>query len=600
MPMTGERTGERAGERTGLLGRRRRRAERTPEITTPPAGTVLPAHVRTGAPDVPVTSVTPALPPGWEAAIGGEPTLRINGGGRREALTRLDPGDAPGQGRGPSRRSMPMPMPPAAANGDPSGPVPRGPEGHEDGGPGRTAGDGPHGRGHRGAAADGAQPPQGPPAPDNESRTGGAGGNPAPAEGPAPQTPTSPAIDIQVNALQAMCRQVFGFRLAMIALATPTALVNANDGLPTRLVGAAVVVTFMTSYVLFRDWERFGPLLLRHPSLLAADTLFGALLLIAAGPDSTLAYVSVCTPLLAGLVYGWRGAAVFASLQALLLLLIHAAQEDPAPGITESALLPGLCVIAGAVGSSLRNLMLRFGAATQALTTVQARLAVTEAVSAERARLAREMHDSVAKTLHGVALAADGLTTSANADRMDPALVRQQAALVARSARRAAAESRELLADLRRESDPSQATDVLVELAARTRDFSARTGLTAVYRPTGAHAVPPVPPAVARQLLTIASEAMENAHRHAHPTRVDVSAGVHGDLLRISVHDDGRGLPPGTTLEQLRRAGHFGLVGMVERAASVGARIRIGRGGRPQGTEVRLELPLAALTTPTA
>ncbi len=36
-----------------------------------------------------------------------------------------------------------------------------------------------------------------------------------------------------------MCRQVFGFRLAMIALATPTALVNANDGFPTRLVGAA-------------------------------------------------------------------------------------------------------------------------------------------------------------------------------------------------------------------------------------------------------------------------------------------------------------------------------------------------------------------------
>ncbi|WP_432117131.1 histidine kinase [Streptomyces sp. bgisy032] len=422
-----------------------------------------------------------------------------------------------------------------------------------------------------------------------------------PVDPPAAATPSpgGPALDIQINALQAMCRQVFGFRLAMIALATPSALINAHEGLPTRLVGAAVVVTFMTSYVLFRDWERFGPLLLRHPTLLAADTLFGALLLISAGPGSTLAYVSVCTPLLAGLVYGWRGAAGFASLQGLLLLLIHAAQENPPPGIAEATLLPGLCVIAGAVGSSLRNLMLRFGTATQALTTVQARLAVTEAVSAERARLAREMHDSVAKTLHGVALAADGLTTSANAERMDPVLVRQQAALVARSARRAAAESRELLADLRRESDPSQATDVLVELAARTRDFSTRTGLPAVYRPTGAHAVPPVPPAVARQLLTIASEAMENAHRHAGPTRVDVSAGVHGDLLRISVYDDGRGLPAGTTLEQLRRAGHFGLVGMVERAASVGARIRIGRGGHPKGTEVRLELPLAALTTPT-
>ncbi|MEZ3182433.1 two-component sensor histidine kinase [Streptomyces pimonensis] len=449
------------------------------------------------------------------------------------------------------------------------------------------------------SAAGGAEPPQGPPAPDDGSRTGGAGENPRPAEGRTHPPRPAPDVQIQVNALQALCRQAFGFRLAMIALATPSALLNAAPGWSTRLVAIAVVVTFMVSYVLFRDWERFGPLLLRHPTLLAADTLFGALLLISAGPDTTLAYVSVCTPLLAGLVYGWRGAAVFASLQGLILLLVHAALDDPHTDPAEPLLLPGLCVIAGAVGSSLRNLMLRLGTATRALTAVQARLAVTEAVGAERARLAREMHDSVAKTLHGVALAADGLAGTAGTPHMDPALVRQQAELVARSARRAAAESRELLADLRRESDPGQGTDVLVELAARTRDFSERTGVPTTYRPTGEHAVPPVPPAVARQLLTIASEAMENAHRHARPTRVDVHAGVHGDLLRISVYDDGTGIPPGTDLEQLRRTGHFGLVGMVERAASVGASIRIGRGAHTRGTEVRLELSLAAVTTPT-
>ncbi|MEV0690901.1 ATP-binding protein [Streptomyces sp. NPDC050388] len=419
----------------------------------------------------------------------------------------------------------------------------------------------------------------------------------------APAPALAPDIDIQINALQALCRQVFGFRLAMTALAAPAALLNAGPGWGTRLVGIAVVVTFMASYVLFRDWERFGPLLLRHPTLLAADTLFGALILISAGPDSLLAYVSVCTPLLAGLVYGWRGAAVFASLQGLILLLVYATLADSRAGLTETLFLPGTCVLAGAVGSSLRGLMLRFGTATRALTEVRARLAATEAVNEERARLAREMHDSVAKTLYGVALAADGLAASASAGHMNAALVRRQAELVARSARRAAAESRELLADLRREPDPSAGTepekdtDVLAELATQTRTFSTRTGLPTAFRRTGDHPSA-VPPAVARQLLTIVEEAMENAHRHAAPTRVDVSAGVHGDLLRISVHDDGRGLPPGTDLEQLRREGHFGLVGMVERAASVGARIRIGRGTRPRGTEVRLELPLPATTPP--
>ncbi len=441
----------------------------------------------------------------------------------------------------------------------------------------------PHGR----AAADGAEPPQGPPASDDESSTGGSGGNTQHAH------PHAPALALQVNALQAMCRQVFGFRLAMIALAAPAALLNANPGLGVRLVGAAVVVTFMVSYALFRDWERFGPLLLRHPTLLAADTLFGSLLLISAGPDTTLAYVSVCTPLLAGIAYSWRGAAVFASLQSLILLLVQTALPHAHRTPADTLLLPGFCVITGAVGSTLRGLLLRFGTATQALTAMRARLAVTEAISEERARLAREMHDSVAKTLHGVALAAEGLATSAAAPAPDPALLRQQADLVARAARRAATESRELLTDLRRDQD--HGIDVLEELASRAADFSTRTGLPLTYRPpVGPHPELPVPPAAARQLLSITEEAMENAHRHAEATRVEVSAEVEDGLLRISVRDDGRGLPAGTTLDELRRTGHFGLVGMVERAASAGARLHLGEGPDDRGTDVLLELPLPA------
>nr|WP_229854012.1 histidine kinase [Streptomyces filipinensis] len=401
-----------------------------------------------------------------------------------------------------------------------------------------------------------------------------------------------------------MCRQVFGFRLAMIAVAAPAALLNAAPGLGVRLVGAAVVVTFMVSYVLFRDWERFGPLLLRHPSLLAADTLFGSFLLVSAGPDTTLAYVSVCTPLLAGLVYSWRGAACFASLQSLILLLVHATlKADRHAPVAEALLLPGLCVIAGAMGSTLRNLMLRFGAATHALTTVQARLAAAEAVSAERARLAREMHDSVAKTLYGVALAADGLAATASAQALDPARVREQAELVSRSARRAAAESRELLSDLRRERpDTPGETAPWTELSSAADDFARRTGLHVACSwrdaPDPDPILPALPAPVARNLFSIATEALENAHRHAGATRVDVHAAVYGDLLRLTIHDDGRGLPPGTTLERLRECGHFGLLGMVERAAQAGARIRIGRGGRERGTEVRVELPLSALDRP--
>ncbi len=440
------------------------------------------------------------------------------------------------------------------------------------------------------SAADGAEPPQEPPAPDNESSTGVAGGNPIPAEG------RMPTIPLQINALQATTRMVFAFRLAMLALSAPAALLNAAPGLGTRLVGAAVIATFMASYALFRDWERFGPLLLRHPTLLAADTLFGALLLISAGPDTPLAYVSVCTPLLAGIAYGYRAAAVFASLQSLILLLVYATTAEADTSLAEKLLLPGFCVITGAAGSALRNLMLRFGEATQALTTTRARLAATEAVDAERARLAREMHDSVAKTLHGVALAADGLAATATRTPLNPTLIKDQAELVARATRQAATESRKLLTDLRAEQTPTPTKDILAELKSQTESFKSRTGVPTKYTPTTPEAKepPPLPPEVAAHLLSITAEAMENAHRHATPTTIDVSAGVHGNgnLLRISVYDDGTGLPPNTTLEQLRSTGHFGLVGMVERAASVGARIRMGRGDHARGTEVLLELPL--------
>ncbi|MEU9732303.1 histidine kinase [Streptomyces sp. NPDC048002] len=387
---------------------------------------------------------------------------------------------------------------------------------------------------------------------------------------------------------------VFAFRLAMLALSAPAALLNAAPGLGARLVGAAAIVTFMASYALFRDWERFGPLLLRHPTLLLADTLFGALLLVSAGPDTTLAYVSVCTPLLAGIAYGYRAAALFASLQSLILLLVYATTADAGTGLAEKLLLPGFCVITGAAGSALRNLMLRFGEATQALTVTRARLAATEAVHAERARLAREMHDSVGKTLHGVALAADGLAATASRTPLNPALVKEQAELVARATRQAARESRTLLTDLRSATPPEGTTDVLTALRSQTRDFTTRTGIPTTYHPTGS-APAAVPPPMAVEVLSIAAEAMENAHRHATPTTVEVRAGVHGNLLRISVHDDGPGIPPDTTLEQLRSTGHFGLVGMVERAASVGARIRMGRGHHTRGTEVLLELPLPAL-----
>ncbi|GHH40537.1 sensor histidine kinase [Streptomyces candidus] len=405
----------------------------------------------------------------------------------------------------------------------------------------------------------------------------------------------APSLPIQINALQALCRQLFGFRLAMIALGAPLALSRAQGPFGTYLVGGAVIVTVVGSYAMLRDWETFAPLLIKYRSLMAADLVFGSVLLLTASPDSALGYATVCTPLLAGLLYGWRGAGIFAAVQILILLAVYAAWAARMSGPASTLLISGFCVAAGVVGVTLRNLVFRFGEATVALSEVKARLAVTDAVGEERARLAREMHDSVAKTLHGVALAADGL--AASADRMDARTVKHQAGLVARSARRAAAESREILSDLRRRTDPNDSgVDLREELAARTKDFEARTGVpTALLNRLPEPGTLSVPYAVARQLVTITTEALDNSHRHARAQHVTVELAALDNVLRISIRDDGTGLPKDLSLDDLRKSGHFGLLGMVERAAGIGARLRIGRGRSPAGTEVRLELPLAAL-----
>ncbi|MEI5525784.1 ATP-binding protein [Streptomyces brasiliscabiei] len=419
---------------------------------------------------------------------------------------------------------------------------------------------------------------------------------PAPITGYlADDAPPPATLRLQLNALQSLARQTFAVRLITLTIGTPFAMANTTDGPQSHAVLTAAVLGITVSYAMLRDWDRFAPRLLAHPTLMALDLLFGAVLLLTASPASPLAYATVCTPLLSGLLYGWRGAGVLTGLQLAVLLTVHRTWEHRPGAGASTLLIAGFCVAAGVIGVTLRNLMFRFGTATQALSEAMSRLAVAEAVESERARLARELHDSVAKTLHGLALAADALATTSDRPDPDPALVRRQATLVASAARRAAAESRDLLTDLRRHTDlttPTPPTDLGAELATRTTDFTTRTALPTRFTHTGEDP-PPLPPETIRHLLAITSEALENIHRHAHATEAEVSLRVTPDTLHLTIKDDGVGFPPALTLDALEAAqesGHFGLLGMTERATRTGGSLRLGT--PPKGTEVTLTLPL--------
>ena len=88
--------------------------------------------------------------------------------------------------------------------------------------------------------------------------------------------------------------------------------------------------------------------------------------------------------------------------------------------------------------------------------------------------------------------------------------------------------------------------------------------------------------------VSVVQEAMTNVLKHAHARGVKLSVTFGTRSVRLSVRDDGQGLIPHEG--EVTDAGHFGLVGMRERATSVGARFAV-RSVPGRGTLVRLDAP---------
>lgn len=103
----------------------------------------------------------------------------------------------------------------------------------------------------------------------------------------------------------------------------------------------------------------------------------------------------------------------------------------------------------------------------------------------------------------------------------------------------------------------------------------------------------PLTPAVQDQVYWIAREALLNALRHSGASRVEAEIEYRPRKVRVAVRDDGAGIDP----EALRTAqkSHWGLKGMQERAASIGAKVCVWS-KRGEGTEVEISLPLPGKT----
>ncbi|WP_157546009.1 sensor histidine kinase [Hamadaea tsunoensis] len=196
----------------------------------------------------------------------------------------------------------------------------------------------------------------------------------------------------------------------------------------------------------------------------------------------------------------------------------------------------------------------------------------TAAVS-ERARLARELHDSVSKTLRGVSFAALALPSSL---RRHPDLAERLATTVSQGAQAAVRQARDVVEGLRLDAAEEDFAAAVTRIC---RHWTGRTGV-----PVGVRARPlDPPPAVRYELAQILREALENVARHSGATRVAVTLDREGSLLRLCVRDDGRGFTG--------PAGGLGIIGMVERAATVGGTVRV-LSTPDAGTSVEARIPV--------
>ncbi|MFD7874251.1 sensor histidine kinase [Streptomyces sp. NPDC059766] len=205
-------------------------------------------------------------------------------------------------------------------------------------------------------------------------------------------------------------------------------------------------------------------------------------------------------------------------------------------------------------------------------------------VAEERLRIARDLHDLLAHsiTLIGVQTSVAAHVLATDPDRLDRTAVAQALDDIAETCRTARGELRTTLEVLREPDSPEARGPLpglhgLPDLAQAARLAGARVELAVR---TGE-----APPAVGAAAYRIVQEALTNAVRHG--GRDDLTVRVSVDdgegALRVRVSDDGTGAGPGTP--------GFGLVGMRERARSVGGTVLAGPGA-DGGFEVTALLPL--------
>jgi len=197
----------------------------------------------------------------------------------------------------------------------------------------------------------------------------------------------------------------------------------------------------------------------------------------------------------------------------------------------------------------------------------------------ERTRLAREFHDTLLQTVQGSKLVADNALKKS----YDPARMRTAMEELSNWLGQATQEGRAALNSLR--TSTKETNNLAAALRRATEEYKMirpiEACLTVVGDPKEMH------PVVRDEVYRIGYEAIRNACTHSMCSRLNVALSYGHDLV-LRVRDNGVGIEP--SVAQEGKVGHFGLMGMRERAARIGSKLTIASSAN-SGTEIAVLVP---------
>lgn len=276
-----------------------------------------------------------------------------------------------------------------------------------------------------------------------------------------------------------------------------------------------------------------------------------------------------------GHVRNWFGVPLVAGEQLIGLFALDKA--EPAFFTPEHVNLAELLATPAAIALQNARLFAEVMGGRERMRTLSERLVAVQ--EAERAHLARELHDEIGQMLTSLSLA---LTVS---ERLPPSVLRERVSQVQRQINQLTAQVRTLSLNLR----PAMLDDLglLPALVWFTRRYSDQTGIQVQLQHAGLER--PIAPATGATAYRVLQEALTNVARHARVDRARVQVWATEAILAVQVVDEGAGFDVEAALTGYSSSG---LIGMQERVRLAGGSLSV-ESGPGEGTRLLAELPLA-------